>query len=821
MTGVAHGTAVFLAWAALFLGALLILAYRRASLALSSWALGILLLAYLALGSAPAWWKILLSVPYAALLLLNIRPLRLRAVTRPFLRSYRRLLPTMSATEREALDAGTVWWDGELFTGGPDWQKLMSAKAPTLNEAEQAFLDGPCEDLCAMLDDWDITHVRADLPPEVWSFIKSNGFFAMIIPRRYGGLEFSAYAHSCVLAKIASRSGTASSTIAVPNSLGPAELLLHYGTDAQKNHFLPRLARGEEVPCFALTGPRAGSDAASIPDTGVICKGRWQGADIIGIKLNFSKRYITLAPIATVVGLAFRLFDPERLMGDVKDLGITCALIPRDTPGVSIGRRHFPLNVAFQNGPIQGVDVFVPIDAIIGGFAMAGQGWRMLVEQLSVGRCISLPSNATGGAQAAVYASAAYARIRRQFNMPIGRFEGVEQVLARMAARTYIMDAARSVTAGAIDGGEKPSVPSAMLKYHSTEFGRMIANDAMDVHGGKGICLGPNNYLGRGYQIVPVAITVEGANILTRSLIIFGQGAVRCHPFVLREMNAARNPDHDAGALEFDRALMGHVGFAISNAARSAILGLTLARFTRVPQTGATARYFQHVNRYSASFALATDVAMLALGGYLKKKETLSARLGDVLSAMYLASMVLKHHENQGRLPEDLPLVEWACRSLLYQAQEQLHLFLRNFPNRPLAAFMRLLIFPRGLTYFPPSDRLGRDIADLIMHPTAARERLSRDIYKTQESHNPVGLLQEALVLSTMAESLEKRIRVDGIKTGRIGALDLPGQISEALHIGILSEAEAAVLRDYDAKVSKLLAVDDFAPQELGAGRAG
>ncbi|MGC2032619.1 MAG: acyl-CoA dehydrogenase [Steroidobacteraceae bacterium] len=782
--------------------------------------LGLLLIAYLVLGPAPEWWKIAITIPYATLVLLNVRPLRLRLVTRPFLRSYRRLLPSMSATEREALDAGTVWWDGELFTGGPDWQKLMSAKAPTLNEAEQAFLDGPCEDLCAMLDDWDITHVRADLPPEVWAFIKSNGFFAMIIPKSYGGLEFSAYAHSCVLVKIASRSGTASSTIAVPNSLGPAELLLHYGTDAQKNHFLPRLARGEEVPCFALTGPRAGSDAASIPDSGVICKGRWQGADIIGIKLNFSKRYITLAPVATVVGLAFRLFDPERLMGDVKDLGITCALIPRDTPGVSIGRRHFPLNVAFQNGPIQGVDVFVPIDAIIGGFGMAGQGWRMLVEQLSVGRCISLPSNATGGAQAAVYASAAYARIRRQFNMPIGRFEGVEQVLARMAARTYIMDAARSVTAGAIDGGEKPSVPSAMLKYHATEFGRMIANDAMDVHGGKGICLGPNNYLGRGYQIVPVAITVEGANILTRSLIIFGQGAVRCHPFVLREMNAARNPDHDAGALEFDRALMGHVGFAISNAARSAILGLTLARFTRVPHTGATARYFQHVNRYSASFALATDVAMLALGGYLKKKETLSARLGDVLSAMYLASMVLKHHENQGRMPEDLPLVEWACRSLLYQAQEQLHLFLRNFPNRPLAALMRLLIFPRGLTYFPPSDRLGRDIADLIMHPTAARERLSRDIYKTQESHNPAGLLQEALILSTMAESLEKRIRVDGIKTGRIGALDLPGQISEALHTGILSEAEAAVLRDYDAKVSKLLAVDDFAPQELGAGRA-
>jgi acyl-CoA dehydrogenase len=819
MHSAASSVGLFVAWAALFLGAILVLAYHRVGLAWSTCVLGVLPLAYWALGNGPFWWQVLISIPYGLLLLLNLRPLRLRLITRPFLRSYRRLLPSMSATEREALDAGTVWWDGELFTGGPDWQKLMSAKVPTLTAAEQAFLDGPCEDLCAMLDDWDITHRRADLPPEVWDFIKARGFFGMIIPHRYGGLEFSAYAHSCVLVKIASRSGTASSTIAVPNSLGPAELLLHYGTEAQKDHFLPRLARGEEVPCFALTGPRAGSDAASLPDTGVICRGLWQGTEIIGIRLNFSKRYITLAPIATVVGLAFRLFDPEQLMGQKTDLGITCALIPRDTPGVSIGRRHFPLNVPFQNGPIQGNDVFVPIDAIIGGFQMAGQGWRMLVEQLSVGRCISLPSSAAGGAQAAVYASAAYARIRRQFNMPIGRFEGIEQVLARMAARSYIVDAARSVTAGAIDGGEKPSVPSAMLKYHATEFGRMIANDAMDVHGGKGICLGPSNYLARGYQIVPIGITVEGANILTRSLIIFGQGAIRCHPFVLREMNAARNPDRETGVAEFDRALMGHVGFAISNAVRSLVLGLTLARFTRVPKTGATMRYFQHINRYSASFALATDIAMLALGGYLKKKESLSARLGDVLSMMYLASMVLKHHENQGREAADLPLVEWACRALLYQAQEQLHLFLRNFPNRPLAALMRLLIFPRGLTYFAPSDRLGRSIAELIVNPTAARERMSRHIYKTQAANNPLGLLQEALILSTMAESLEKRVRVDGVKTGRITALDLPNQISQAVALNILSEAEAAVLRDYDAKVSRLIDVDDFAPQELGAGR--
>ena len=810
--------AIIVGWLVLFVGAICVLAYRRASLAVSTGVLLLLLAGYWALGAAPVWWKVVVSVPFAVLFVLNVRPLRIRLLTRPFMKKYRKLLPAMSSTESEALDAGTVWWDGELFTGGPNWQKLMSAKPPVLTPAEQAFLDGPCETLCAMLDDWDITHRRADLPEEVWGFIKSQGFFAMIIPRRYGGLEFSAYAHSCVLIKIASRSATASSTIAVPNSLGPAELLLHYGTEAQKNHYLPRLARGDDVPCFALTGPRAGSDAASIPDTGIICKGQWAGREIIGISLNFSKRYITLAPVATVIGLAFRLYDPEHLMGEKADLGITCALIPRDTSGVAIGRRHFPLNIPFQNGPIQGHDVFVPLDAIIGGFATAGQGWRMLVEQLSVGRCISLPSSATGGAQAAVYASGAYARIRRQFNTPIGSFEGIEQILARMAARTYIIDAARSVTAGAIDGGEKPSVPSAMLKYHATEIGRMIANDAMDVHGGKGICLGPKNYLGRGYQIVPVGITVEGANILTRNLIIFGQGAVRCHPFVLKEMNAAKNPNRDAGVREFDAAVVGHVGFAISNAVRSLVLGLTSARFTRVPDTGATVRFFQHVNRYSASFALATDVAMLALGGYLKKKETLSARLGDVLSSMYLASMVLKHHENQGRRQDDLPLVEWACRSLLYQAQEQLHSFLRNFPNRQLALFMRLCIFPRGLAYSPPSDRLGHAIGELVMNPGGTRDRLSADIYKTAGPHNPLGQLQEALLLTGAAEPLEKRIRVDGVKTGRVTALDLPGQITQSLSLGIISESEAALLRDYDAKVQNIINVDDFAPHELGIG---
>jgi acyl-CoA dehydrogenase len=781
----------------LFLVAVVGLTYLRRGLVVFCGTLTVLLCLYCYLAPPAPTWKALLWVATALLWLLNIKPLRRALISGPFLGSYRRLLPSMSQTEKEALEAGTVWWDGELFTGAPRWEKLLSASAPQLTAEEQAFLDGPCEELCAMLDDWDITHRRADLPPQVWSFLTGKGFFAMIIPKHYGGLEFSAYAHSCVLAKIASRSTTCSSTVAVPNSLGPAELLNHYGTQEQKDYYLPRLARGEEIPCFALTGPRAGSDAASLPDTGVVCRGPWGDREVLGLKLNFSKRYITLAPVATVIGLAFRMFDPEKLLGERTDLGITVALIPRETPGISIGRRHFPLNIPFQNGPVQGQDVFVPLECIVGGPAMAGQGWRMLVEQLSVGRCISLPSNATGSAKAAVWATGAYARVRRQFNLPIARFEGIEVVLARMTGLTYTMDAARSVTAGAIDGGEKPSVPSAMLKYHVTEMGRTVANDAMDVHGGKGICLGPSNYLARAYQTVPVAITVEGANILTRNLIIFGQGAIRCHPFVLKEMEAARNPDRRAGLEQFDDALFGHIGFTISNAVRSAVMALTFARLRGVPDHGPTRRYYQHIDRFSASFAFAVDVAMLTLGGYLKKKESLSARLGDVLSAMYLASMVLKHYDNEGQPEADLPIVEWACRNQLYAAQEQLHGFLRNFPNRFLAGLMRILIFPRGLTYFAPSDRLARQVADLVTAPTPTRLRLGTHAYTALNERSPLGLLQEVLSLT---------------------ALDLPGRISQAVAAGLLTTDEGAKLAQFDHKVMQIVRVDDFAPHELIPG---
>jgi len=805
----------------LFVLAVLYLAYRRVPLFIYTVTFTVLLAAYTVLGRPGGIWQGTLWMLLALLWLLNVRPLRKALISRPSLKAYLRLLPKMSDTEREALEAGTVWWDGELFSGNPDWEKLRSNPAPKLSPEEQAFLDGPCEELCRMLDDFDITHRRGDMPPAVWEFLKSRGFFAMIIPKKYGGLEFSAYAHSSVLIKLASRSVTAASTVAVPNSLGPAELLNHYGTEEQKNHYLPRLARGEEIPCFALTGPRVGSDAAAIPDTGVVCRGVYQGQEVIGLKLNFSKRYITLAPVATVVGLAFRMFDPEKLLGGKVDIGITCALLPRDTPGITIGRRHLPLNIPFQNGPVQGHDVFVPLDCIIGGPRMAGQGWRMLVEQLSVGRCISLPSNATGGALAAVYATGAYARIRRQFNLPIGKFEGVELVLARMVGYSYIMDAARSVTTAAVDNGARPAVPAGILKAHVTEMGRRVGNDAMDIQGGKGIMLGPRNYLARGYQSIPIAITVEGANILTRNLIIFGQGAIRCHPFVLREMAAARNPDRARAVDDFDRALFGHIGFTLSNAARAFVMALTFARFESVPGRGPTRRYYQHIERFSASFALATDVAMLALGGYLKKKESISARLGDVLSAMYLASMVLKHYEDQGSPEGDLPIVEWSCRELLYQAQEQLHNVLRNFPIRWLATLMRICIFPRGLTYFAPADRMARRVAELVQNDNDCRTRLGRTIYVTADPGNPLGQLQQALKLAPAAEVLEKRIRVEGVKTGRIRALELPGQIDEALQLGLIDPEEAAFLRDYDRRVMDIINVDDFAAHELGVNPAG
>jgi len=809
-----------LLWFLLFAGGGIYLAYNRINLLFSTVATGVTLTVYTLLGSASGFWLLILWLAFVPMILANMVDFRREKLSRPALAMYRKMLPTMSDTEREALEAGSVWWDGELFSGMPDWDKLMSFPAPTLSDEEQAFLDGPCEELCKMLDDWDISHERGDMPTEVWDFIKKKRFFAMIIPKHYGGLEFSAYANAMVIAKLASRNTTASSTVGVPNSLGPAELLLHYGTDAQKDHYLPGLASGKEIPCFALTSAQAGSDAAALIDSGIVCKGSWNGKQITGIRLNWNKRYITLAPVATVLGLAFKLDDPDHLIGDKDHYGITAALIPTDTPGVTVGRRHYPLNIAFQNGPTTGEDVFVPLDYIIGGQDMAGKGWKMLVELLSVGRAITLPSTAAGGSQAASWSSGAYTQLRKQFGLPVARFDGVGEALARIGGHTYILNAAVSVTSGAIDQGEKPSVPSAILKYHCTELGRKVANDTMDVHGGKAIMMGPSNYVGRGYMATPIAITVEGANILTRSLIIFGQGAMRCHPFVLRELQAAQHENKDRALTEFDDALFSHIGYAISNMARAFFLALTHAKFSNVPLNTPTRRYYQNINRYSAAFALASDFAMLTLGGKLKIKELLSARLGDVLSSMYLASTVLKHFENQGRRASDLPLVEWSVRMLMYHAQEQLHSFLRNFPNRPIAFLLRVFIFPRGRTYSAPSDELGRKVVDLMTHTGEARDRLSEQAYTTSEPGNPLGLLQDALRLSEECGPLEQKLH-EAKKDGTIGSSYLGYQIEEAEKAGLISAAEAAQMRVYHEKVQALMAVDDFAPDEIGrSGKA-
>ncbi|MEA5445869.1 acyl-CoA dehydrogenase [Gammaproteobacteria bacterium AB-CW1] len=790
--------------------------YRGASLGATTLGIGIVLAASTGVrlldtepgvGSGIVW-----GIFFLLALVLNVRPLRRGLISKPALKAFRKVMPEMSDTEREALEAGTVWWEGELFSGRPDWDKLVGAPAGKLSEEEQAFLDGPVNELCAMLDEWRITHEWADLPHEAWDFIKRNGFFAMIIPKAYGGLEFSALAQSEVLSRVAGHSPTAASIIAVPNSLGPGELLEKYGTQEQKDHYLPRLAKGDEIPCFGLTGPRNGSDAASLTDSGIVCKGQWQGEEIVGIRLNWQKRYITLAPVATVLGLAFRLYDPEHLLGETEDHGITAALIPTDLPGVSTGRRHFPLNIPFQNGPTEGEDVFIPLDYIIGGPKMAGQGWRMLMECLSAGRAISLPSNTTGAALAGIASTGAYARVRRQFGMPIGRFEGIEEVLARMGGLGWTMDAARRVTAAAIDQGEEPPVAGAILKYHVTEMARIVGNDAMDVQAGKGICMGPRNTLARGYQSIPIAITVEGANILTRNMIIFGQGAIRCHPWVLPQIHATREQDQAKAVRDYDQALFGHLGFTMGNAVRALWLGITRGRGTAAPE-GPTRRYYQHLSRFSAAFGLMADFSMLTLGGSLKKRERISARLGDMLSYMYLASMVLKRYEDLGRPKEDLPFVEWACRDLIYKLQEQLHGLLRNFPGKLTPRLLRALVFPRGRSFSSPSDALGHAIAKRLISDHPSRDRLTEIVYRS-DKNSAIAVLERALGMAERFEPLDRRVR-EAVREGRITHATTADQYRQAGELDILDQEELEFMLRYDEMVSEIIAVDDFEGEEL------
>jgi len=797
---------------------ILVLAFFRASI--TSWVLAVMVIVpVVAIQSRISDGA--LQVVYVALflfiVLFGIPVLRRTLVSGTALKIFRKILPQISATEQEAIDAGTVWWDGDLFSGNPDWNKLLAFPKPSLSADEQAFLDNEVNQLCAMLDDWDITHNRADLPPEVWQFIKGKGFFGMIIPKQYGGLEFSAQAHSAVVSKVASRSGTAAVTVMVPNSLGPAELLLHYGTKEQKDKYLHRLAKGLEVPCFALTGPFAGSDAGAIPDYGTVCHGEFAGKQkVLGIRLNWEKRYITLAPVATLLGLAFKLYDPDRLLGGEVNRGITLALIPTDTPGVRIGRRHFPLNSAFLNGPTQGKDVFVPMDFIIGGTARVGHGWRMLMECLAAGRSISLPASSIGGMKMAARTSGAYSRVRKQFHLPIGKFEGIEEPLARIGAHTYMVDAARQLTALALDIGEKPSVISAIIKYHATERGRIVINDAMDVHGGKGICLGPDNYLARDYQQTPIGITVEGANILTRTMIIFGQGAIRSHPYVLKEVAAAHDQDRRRALHQFDEALFGHISFALSNAARSFVFGLTNGRGIPVPPGSETRRYYQQLTRFSAAFALNADVAMAVLGGSLKRREKISARLGDVLSLLYLCSATLKRFEDDGRPAEDLPLLHWAIQDALYNIQQALSGVIQNFPNALARSTLSALIFPLGLRLSPPSDSLGHEIAALLMRPGAARDRLTAGMYLSGDENDAVGALEAALDSTLLCEPLQAELE-KAHKTGNLKALEELPRILEARDQGIITAEQALQLqRDYALR-RKVIMVSDFASEQLRA----
>ncbi len=725
---------------------------------------------------------------------LSIR-LRRHLISAPLLSWMRRRLPPLSETEREALEAGDVWWEAELLSGRPDWHKLLQLPLPPLSAEERAFLEGPVAELCRMLDDWHIVQERHDLPPEVWRYIRNQGFFGLVIPKRYGGLEFSARAHSEIVLKIASRSLTAAVTVMVPNSLGPGELILKYGTEAQKEHYLPRLARGEEIPCFALTAPEAGSDAGSMVDSGIVC----EQDGVLGIRLNWHKRYITLAPVATLLGLAFKLSDPDRLLGGETDLGITLALIPTDTPGVEIGERHDPMGIPFQNGPTRGRDVFIPLDQVIGGRAGVGKGWRMLMECLAEGRGVSLPALSAAAAKVSARTTGAYARIRRQFHVPIGRFEGIEEVLARIGGFTYLIDAARHFTLGAIDSGIKPAVASAILKYHTTETMRRVVNDAMDVHGGKGVMRGPRNHLDHMYQAIPISITVEGANILTRSMIIYGQGAIRCHPFLLEEMRAA-----EAGDLaRFDRALFAHLGFFARNAWRALWTSLLHGYLAHVPK-GPHRRPLQHLSRLSAVLAFLSDLSLGLLGGELKRRERLSARLGDVLSHLYLASALLRLEPETH--PDERPLLDWGLAWCLHRAEEAVAELLDNYPFPWLGWMLKHLLLPWRPLFPPPDDRLDHTVARLLQTPSPARDRLTSGIFLPDGADEPLARLEQALTAVIAAEPVEQRLR----QAVREGKLASAGDLDAALAVGVIDAAEAEALRQARHLTAEVIAVDAF-----------
>ncbi|MFV8782714.1 acyl-CoA dehydrogenase [Microbulbifer sp. SA54] len=730
--------------------------------------------------------------------------LRQKWITAPLLNWIKKVLPPISDTEREAMEAGEVWWDAQLLSGKPDWRQLLEMGPPKLSEAEQAFLDGPVEELCRMVDDWKITHEDYDIGPEIWDYLKEKRFFGIIIPEAYGGLGFSPTAHAQIVTKISTRSTTVGVTVMVPNSLGPGELLMAHGTEEQKNHFLPRLADGREIPCFGLTSPEAGSDAASMVDNGVVCYEEYNGERTLGIRANWHKRYITLGPVATILGLAFKLYDPDHILGEEEELGITVALVPTDTPGVTIGQRHLPAMQAFQNGPNWGKDVFIPMEWIIGGQENIGHGWHMLMSALAAGRGISLPSLSTGGAKMAARTTGAYAAIREQFGIPIGKFEGVQRRLAEIASIAYVLDSAHKTTTRALDQGRKPAVVSAIMKAHATNGLRQAINDAMDIHAGKAIMDGPLNYLGNVYRAVPVAITVEGANILTRSLMIFGQGAIRCHPYLLQEMEAATNPDREEGLKQLDALLPKHILFQVKTFCRAVFHGWTGGLFASSPKgVGNAAKYYRQINRYSAVLTLVTEISLMSLGGALKRKELISSRLGDVLSELYLMSAMLKRFYDDGSPDDDRPLLEFAMRAGMHNVEVSLLEVFHNFPMRFVGQLMQFLTMPWGHSIRTASDRQARACAELIMEPSKTRDRLTDGVFPGNEGDG-IDLVEQAFLLSHDTAAIRAKMRKGGLR-----ALD-DEAIESALASKLISEEEAEKIQRTADMVNRAIQVDHF-----------
>lgn len=759
--------------------------------------------------------KLLGWIPAIILAALSYRPIRQTLLTRPAFSMVRKILPPISSTEREALEAGTLGFDAELFSGEPDWSKLRAIEPMTLTEEERNFLDGPTEELCRMIDDWHVRAEAREVPENIWNFIKSNGFLGMLISRSHGGLGFSAQAQSLILGKIASRSPDVAVVVMVPNSLGPGELIEKFGTEEQQQYYLPRLARGEEVPCFALTGPYAGSDAASMRDIGIVERGMHNGEEVTGIRLNWDKRYITLSPNATILGLAFQLFDPDNLLGMGEDRGITLALVPTDHPGVDIGRRHLPCGNAFPNGPTWGKDVFIPLDWIIGGEERAGQGWRMLMSCLSAGRAISLPASGTAAAKAMLRSTSAYARIRSQFNIPIGKMEGIEEPLARIVEAAYLLESARVVTASMVSAGDKPAVISALMKYRSTEWARQAVNDAMDIQGGKAICDGPSNFAQSAYQSIPVSITVEGANILTRSLMVIAQGALRSHPWLFKEVEAAQNNDEHEGFKAFERAFEGHVGFAMANVFGSFFHNVTFGAFGVAPaQARYTRKWYRQAYRAARNFALVTDLSVAILGGGLKTRQRITGRLADALSDLYFLCCLIKRFEDDGEPQADRAILDYCAQNALSRFYASLQGVIGNFPNRLVGMLMRALIFPLGNLTRPAKDRLAKPMVALVLEPTATRDRLTREIFISKDPNDNLGVLEAAFIKTVETDDINKRLE-RAVKSGKVRRFLGNDFIAEAVREGVVTEAEGEQLREREALVAKIVAVDHFDPDDI------